>query len=128
VCCTFQTFSLEVVMTEREKLIKELKVVFEEDENCAYCVLLGRVLEYILARDKKRISSGKGVIPSVEDVALYCEERNNGVDPNKWYDFYASKGWMVGKNKMIDWKACVRTWERTSNQENKCNQIQMEAF
>jgi hypothetical protein len=49
--------------------------------------------------------------PSVEDVAAYCSERGNGVDPSKFVDFYASKGWMVGKNKMKDWKAAVRTWE-----------------
>lgn len=50
--------------------------------------------------------------PTMEEVKAYCQERNNGVDPNKWYDFYASKGWMVGKNKMKDWKASVRTWEK----------------
>jgi len=52
--------------------------------------------------------------PEVEDVASYCDERENGVDPQKFCDFYASKGWMVGKNKMKDWKACVRTWEKSS--------------
>lgn len=46
--------------------------------------------------------------PKIEDVTAYCSERNRGVDPHKWYDFYASKGWMVGKNKMKDWKAAVR--------------------
>lgn len=50
--------------------------------------------------------------PTLEEVAAYCQERNNGVDPQKWYDFYAAKGWMIGKNKMKDWKAAVRTWER----------------
>lgn len=51
--------------------------------------------------------------PSVEEVKQYCEERKNNVDYVKFYDFYESKGWMVGKNKMKDWKACVRTWERS---------------
>jgi len=50
--------------------------------------------------------------PTLEEVAAYCQERNNGVDPQKWYDFYAAKGWMIGKNKMKDWKAAVRTWEK----------------
>lgn len=50
--------------------------------------------------------------PSIEEVSSYCLERNNGVDPQRFIDFYASKGWMVGKNKMKDWKACIRTWER----------------
>lgn len=49
--------------------------------------------------------------PALEDVKAYCLERNNSVDSEKWFDFYESKGWMVGKNKMKDWKAAVRTWE-----------------
>lgn len=50
--------------------------------------------------------------PTLEEVISYCKERNNSVDPQKWYDFYSAKGWMIGKNKMKDWKAAVRTWER----------------
>ena len=50
--------------------------------------------------------------PSVEEVRSYCNERNNSVDPESFVDFYSSKGWMVGKNKMKDWKAAVRTWEQ----------------
>ena len=50
--------------------------------------------------------------PTVEEIKGYCSERNNGVDASRFYDYYQSKGWMVGKNKMKDWKAAVRTWER----------------
>ena len=52
------------------------------------------------------------VPPTLEEVTAYCKEWGKGVDPNKWYDFYQSKGWMIGKNKMKDWKAAVRTWEQ----------------
>lgn len=55
--------------------------------------------------------------PTLEEVQDYCNERNNGVDAQRFIDFYESKGWMVGKNKMKDWKACVRTWEKKNNQE-----------
>jgi hypothetical protein len=51
--------------------------------------------------------------PTVDEVAAYCQERGNGLDPETFVDFYASKGWMVGKNPMKDWKAAVRTWERS---------------
>ena len=51
--------------------------------------------------------------PTVDDVRAYCLERNNKVDPQSFVDFYESKGWMIGKNKMKDWKAAVRTWERS---------------
>ena len=53
--------------------------------------------------------------PTLQEVKDYCKERNNGIDAQKFIDFYESKGWMVGKNKMKDWKACVRTWERKNN-------------
>lgn len=51
--------------------------------------------------------------PTVEDIRAYCTERGNRVDPQSFVDFYESKGWMIGKNKMKDWKAAVRTWERS---------------
>ena len=57
--------------------------------------------------------------PTYEQVSTYCKERNNTVDAERFYDFYESKGWMVGKNKMKDWKAAVRNWERSSKQETK---------
>jgi uncharacterized protein YdaU (DUF1376 family) len=49
--------------------------------------------------------------PELSEVKLYCEERKNNVDAVKWFNFYEAKGWMIGKNKMKDWKAAVRTWE-----------------
>lgn len=50
--------------------------------------------------------------PTVDEVTAYCMERENFVDPARFVDFYASKGWMIGKNPMKDWKAAVRTWEK----------------
>ena len=50
--------------------------------------------------------------PTIEDVQAYCQERNNNVDAQKWYDYYSANGWRVGKNPMKDWKAAIRTWER----------------
>ena len=51
--------------------------------------------------------------PNIQDVRAYCQERGNKVDPENFWDFYQAKNWMIGKNKMKDWKAAVRTWERT---------------
>ena len=50
--------------------------------------------------------------PTVDEVREYCEERGNSVNPQRFVDYYSSNGWMVGKNKMKDWKAAVRTWEQ----------------
>jgi predicted phage replisome organizer len=52
--------------------------------------------------------------PTIEDIREYCVSRNNNVNPEQFYDFYESKGWMVGNARMKDWKAAVRTWERRS--------------
>lgn len=66
---------------------------------------------------------GKNFVPpSVDEVRAYCSERNNKVDAQSFVDFYESKGWYVGKNKMKDWKAAVRTWERTSKPSDKPKQ------
>lgn len=51
------------------------------------------------------------VKPTLYDVQTYCLERGNTIDPQAFIDFYESNGWMVGKNRMKDWKAAVRTWE-----------------
>jgi len=73
-------------------------------------------------REKKKKESEKGKDrfkpPTVEDVSEYCQQRKNRVDPQTWIDFYQSKGWMVGSNKMKDWKAAVRTWERRPSNGN----------
>ena len=53
--------------------------------------------------------------PTVEEVKAYCVERKNNVNADKFIDFYESKGWLIGKNPMKDWKACVRTWEKGGN-------------
>lgn len=58
--------------------------------------------------------STRFIPPTVEEVAAYCKERNNRVDAGRFVDFYTAKGWMVGKNRMKDWKSAVRTWERNN--------------
>ena len=55
--------------------------------------------------------------PSVKEVEAYCAERRNSVDPQRFVDFYASKGWKVGSNTMKDWRAAVRTWEARKDHE-----------
>ena len=54
--------------------------------------------------------------PSFDEVKAYCDERQNKVNPQSFIDFYEAKGWMVGKNKMKDWKAAVRTWEQRADE------------
>ena len=51
--------------------------------------------------------------PTISDIEQYCIERNNNVNAEQFFDYYESNGWKVGKNSMKDWKAAVRTWERS---------------
>ena len=66
--------------------------------------------------------------PSVEEVRVYCAERKNNVDPERFVDFYASKGWLVGKSKMKDWRAAVRSWERSDSQQKMTNKDRIRSY
>ena len=62
--------------------------------------------------------------PSLSEVADYCRERGNQVNPQTFLDFYASKGWRVGNTPMKDWKAAVRTWEQREKTGGKTDSAQ----
>lgn len=72
--------------------------------------------------EKKEYKKGRNnsivhfVPPTLEDVSGYCRENGYKIDAQRFIDFYSSKGWMVGKNKMEDWKATVRNWSRQDKQ------------
>ena len=66
----------------------------------------------------KKTTAKKFKPPTVEEVFNYCNERCNKVDAQNFVDFYSAKDWMMGKNKIKDWKACVRTWEKKSESNN----------
>lgn len=65
-------------------------------------------------KEENKLKEEKFKKPTLEEIKQYCEERKNYVHAEAFYDFYESKGWLVGKSKMKDWKACVRTWERNA--------------
>lgn len=64
--------------------------------------------------------SARFIRPTLEEVASYCEERKNNVDPQRFIDYYTANGWKVGRNPMKDWKAAVRTWERGGKPAGHC--------
>ena len=73
------------------------------------------------SRAEKSIESGaesRFTPPTVDDVKAYCLEKGYKVDSGRFVDFYTSKGWLVGKNKMKDWKAAVRNWARQDEEKN----------
>ena len=78
--------------------------------------------------EKKRKRERKAFVkPTVEEIAAYCSERNNGIDAQYFFDKQESVGWIVGKDKpMQDWKATIRTWER--NERNRSQQQGVKAY
>lgn len=67
--------------------------------------------------DRKRgKTASRFTPPTLEEVVEYCRQRQNGIDPERFYDYYTSNGWKVGKNGMKDWQAAVRTWEKSGTQ------------
>ena len=53
--------------------------------------------------------------PEAEEVKAYVLSRGSAVDPQRFVDYYAARGWMIGRAKMKDWRAAVRTWERSGD-------------
>jgi len=71
----------------------------------------------VIVKDKAK--SKRFVKPTLNDLEHYCIERNNKVDIQKFFNYYESNGWKVGKNPMKDWRAAVRTWEKNTKEETK---------
>lgn len=63
----------------------------------------------------------KFTIPTIEEIQNYCLERKNNINAEYFYNYYESKGWLVGKSKMKDYKAAIRTWEQNQQKYNKNN-------
>ncbi|MBV5343321.1 hypothetical protein JZU68_06820, partial [bacterium] len=59
----------------------------------------------------EREKATRFVPPTNDEISFYCKERNNSVDPERFYNYYTSNGWKVGRASMKDWRAAVRTWE-----------------
>ena len=120
---------------KESKYIEE-KATLTLDQNGAYTECIQDVstldTQVRLGKDRDRIELGEGSVgednedsatppptrakrfvpPTVDEVRDYCFDRGNAVDAQRFVDYYTSNGWMVGKNKMKDWKAAVRTWEQ----------------
>ena len=83
--------SIHTIKDNKEKKEKNSKEVFRADEPP---------------------KQTKFIPPTVEEVKAFIEEKKYNVDAEHWHDFYTAKNWMIGKNKMRDWQAAVRTWTK----------------
>lgn len=92
---------------------KNSKATFANDKNGNTETKTDTKTNTPLSDDSKGDKRAKRFVPpTLEEVRAYVAERHSPVDPQRFIDFYASKGWMVGKNKMKDWKAACRNAEK----------------
>ena len=74
----------------------------------------------IICEDKpSQTKTTKFIEPTLQEVKDFCKVQNYTTDPERFIDYYTAKGWLVGKNKMKDWKAALRMWERNGKTTNK---------
>ena len=109
-----------------ETKYKDEKAQLELDENNAYrlnvsnldtqCIQSGYTGKDSIGKDSiGKYIEGKAkrfTPPTLEEIKQYCTDSGRSIDAERFIDFYESKGWYVGKNKMKDWKAAVRNWSR----------------
>ena len=70
-------------------------------------------------KEKKR-GEHRFTPPTVEEVAAYCRERGNSINPEYFVDYYAARGWVLSNGKQVrDWRACVRTWEQRERERKQ---------
>lgn len=138
--------SLDAYELAKEKTRKRVAAHRERQKALTGCSVTGSVTEDVtvtacnatdkIREDEIRIDEIRGdenmedasppptrskrfIPPTVDGVRAYCQERGNCVDPQRFVDYYSSNGWMVGKTKMKDWKAAVRTWEQREKTQNR---------
>ena len=81
-----------------------------------------------LNKDKQITDNKEFIPPTVEQVAEYCRQRNNNVDPEKFVAHYGSQKWRKSNGQPVtDWKLCVITWEKP-NRKNSNKQVKADSF
>lgn len=93
------------------------------------CIQNGYSLDTEIRLDKNRLDKNsidiisepqktkRFVKPTVDEIRAYCKERKNGVNPERFFDYYEARGWKLSRDTMKDWKATVRTWERNDTKQ-----------
>lgn len=110
ICKNYRRGSVKITEGVRKKL--------PTDNNIDSKIDINEILGEVSPKQPEQIPPKHFTPPTADEVAAYCKERNNNVDPQRFLAFYESKGWMIGRNKMKDWRAAVRTWELQDKERN----------
>ena len=83
----------------------------------------GEATESKVKQNEAKTEAKRFKPPTLEEVKEYCESRKNGIDPEAFIAFYASKGWKVGSQTMKDWKQAVITWEKRNRASGQTKKV-----
>lgn len=116
--------NMDRVITINKMLLNDNKMLFQSITKC------------LETKETRRVSNKRVVFkkPTASDIKAYLIEldKPDGIDPDYFIDHYDSNGWVVGKNKMKDWKATIRNWLRrdskSNNQKQSKTEIKQEIF
>lgn len=76
--------------------------------------------------EKKKVKKKTFIKPTVEEIKKYCEERNNGIDAEYFFEYYEARDWLVKNKPMISWKASVITWEKNNRKQSSKSTVVQE--
>jgi hypothetical protein len=107
------------------ELLAKYEALAEKDDRARAYHMRKALESYRLIQGKREGKPKCGVVkfikPTVDEIRQYCFERNNDIDPDRFYDYCEANGWKLSNgNQMKDWKASIRTWEgRKREQQQK---------
>lgn len=110
----------ETASTQRSRESRARAKMLQCNKNATEVQRIGNAekeIEIDKEKDKRFIK------PSVKDIADYCNNNNYNIDAERFYDYYESKGWKVGKAPMKDWKAAVRMWSRNNKDQKPQSKV-----
>lgn len=114
--CKYESYQSEQLADKQEVTKKQLRGNQEVTTTKE-----GKEIEE--GKEVKKVNRAKRFLPpTLEEIKAYCIERNNKVDPDKFFNHYEANGWMRGKSKIKKWKACIITWEKNSQGSSAGNQ------
>jgi predicted phage replisome organizer len=114
-------YRAKIAQTETLKIAEEVDSVQMYDKSTPEIELekeLKIKIDKELEKDKKKSTTKRFKKPTAEEVETYARDIGFNVDAQHFIDYYESKGWLVGKTPMKDWKATLRNWKRNHKQQN----------
>lgn len=102
----------KAIANDNNGIAKDSKVIANDNKNAVTVTDTDTVIKEISPKGDTKKSS-RFSPPTIQEVQAYALEMGyTSFGAERFVDFYKSKGWMVGKNKMKDWKAAVRNWAK----------------